>query len=484
MNQAGENVVKAVCRSFRSVTGAAGVALLLLWLPVVLGCGGTSSSRPTQPLTYEFASSTRVCQQTFSGILQASQSFDLSLKEGVWGVIKWMKDEGTLVASGEKLVVIDMENYETRLRDQEASLRHYRENRDRFDAVNPYELRKSRDESVRKALNLELKKNEQGWLFQRVPANELERTRIDLERATLEEEHAKALLEFQQNVTARGFDTPFSRRRTELEAMAKSIERDYSRRRLESLKRGPLPEELERSGFQLNVASGELWLARESEITASGSRDIARKTLDFQQETFVSQVRQTRERLKQSEISAPYPGMVIHPVIYDGKATPGDQIWEGLVFMKVVGTAGYILDAAVDENISSNLKIGMPATVSFDAFPTQRFSGTVTFVGKMPRRFMSRTRSDFKKFPVQVGVDVGTLPVKLGQKAMIGAVSLRQQGVFLPRDVVRGEGASATVLLWESSSFVERPVTIEPFDGDFVRWLNPPQEKGLVQFPP
>ena len=37
----------------------------------------------------------------------------------------------------------------------------------------------------------------------------------------------------------------------------------------------------------------------------------------------------------------------------------------------------------------------------------------------MPRRTWSRTKTDFKKFPIQVSVEVGSVPVKLGQKGVV-----------------------------------------------------------------
>ncbi len=459
--------------------------LCALWLSILSGCASTSGTAPATEIQpyFDFKAGERKSIVDFVGVLEAASSTPIMLDEGAWGIVKWLQEEGKVVASGDLIVKIDMSESEEGLRYSTTSLRHSRDQAHEHEIKSPLELRKEEVEVGKKKSELEHKINELALLQKGAPWNERARMETDVEKAKIELYHAKKMLEFQRNVSERGFDNPFSLRKQEIELKSKEIEQDYSFRSLEKIRSGPFPEEVAKARFEVEVASGEAWLAANQFLSASVSQGLETKSYEFQVELNSSELRRCEERLKQRVINAPSPGLVIYPLLWGSeKVAPGAEVWQGLTFLKIVGTETFQLDAAVDETVSSLIKPGIPMDVEFDSFPGKICRGKISFVGKSPRRIRGRRGSEFKKFPIQVSVDVGSLPVKLGIKARARGIVGSGTGVFLPREAVQGSEASPTVTIKTLFGSEKRDAVVEPFDADFLLWKNPPASEGTVLY--
>jgi len=458
------------------------LALVISCLPVCYGCFGSATNDNSLPLTYDFRAEKKISKVVFSGMIEASETTLLSLRDG-WGILKWMKTEGSTVASGERCVSIEMNDIAEQLRynqnalgDSQIALK-----KEVFNA--PLEIAKQSGDVVKKKQEYLLKKEEKAWLLKGKPSDERWKALTDLEKGTVEQSHAKKMYEFQKKVSDRGFDSPFALRRQEIDVLGREIEVDYTKRLLKEMQVGPFPEEIVKSDYQIEVASGETFLAKNQLQTASVSCDIKQKRLDFSVELCLADLRKDTDRFNQREVFSPVTGLMIYPNVWGGKMAPGQEVWEGFTFAKIVGTTSFIIEASVDETQSSLLNAGCSAAVILDSLPDRVFPGKIIVVGKAPKRNpFQRVKSDVKKFPVQLGVDLASFPVKLGMKCSVAVTTKEGDGVFLPRDALKMEGASATVNLVDRWGISTISANIEPFDSDYVKWLNPPASEGTVVY--
>lgn len=454
------------------------VFILILY---IVGCSTSARNTGVEKPVFCFKSQTKTQTVSFSCSLIASETIPISLKPGVWGKIKWIVDEGAIVASGDLIAKIDMEPYEEQLRNRESAERHAREQLNNFMVEAPFSLGELGNEISEKERLLELRKHEMDWLTDGKSFSEKLRAKTDVEKAGIGIDHSQQSLILQKKVAERGFAAPHSVRTAEIEVQRREIELDYSERLVKKFGEAPLPEEEAKISYQTQVASGELWLAKNQLSSASTTRAIEQKRIDFQIEINSSQFRKTKIKLEQRELFAPGAGIVIFPFTWGRKAAVGQSLWQGMNFMEIVSTNSFILDAAVDEHISSILRVGASASILMDCDPNQPLFGEVLLVGKLPRRSF-REKSQFKKFPVQLSVSGDTQSLRIGEKGKVDVFLDSAVGVFLPRDILLGTEASPTVKLWERGVIKEIPVSIEAFSSDFVKWVNPPASSGKLLY--
>jgi len=450
---------------------------------LALGCDFTTQNVTSKSdLSYDFREEVKVSRVSFPGTVVAASFTNISLRQDASGIIGWLKEEGSLVASGDLIAIIDMSESENELRNAETRLRGSKAKLEAQILGNPKTMAESGAAVKAKIRDLELRKNELERLRDGAAPEDLWRAETDLAEAALACSFSRQLCEAERRIAERGFDSPFSLRQKELDLQAREIERSYNRQRLEKLHAGPFPEEIARNVFRADVASCEVELAHDQFLSASASCQVLAKEHEYSIEVDTSELRRTRERLDQRRIFAPGPGLAIIPVLWGEKFAPGKQVWEEVPFMKIVSTQAYEIDASVDEPVSAVLKSGAVAWVRIDSFPGEIIPGKISFIGKSPRQQIFRRRSEFKKFPVTVSIGVSSLPIRVGLKATVTVEPQQAGGVFLPRDLLMGDEASPTVRLKGPFGVSVRSVKVAPFDADFVRWLDPPASEGTVLY--
>ncbi|MBF0502543.1 MAG: hypothetical protein HQM09_20565 [Candidatus Riflebacteria bacterium] len=462
------------------------MGLAVFAISLVTGCGGAttvSTSMAGGPPRYPFKRVSRSSVVNFSGVLQASESRELALKYSAYGTLLWIREEGAIVASGDVVARFDMSDLDDNFRSRKTAWRHANEQFATNQTADPFELGKLVVDLCSRDRDRDARRED----FELLKAGKTQDVRwqadADYTRAILERDHARQILGFQREVNRRGFDTPFALRKLELETTSREVDADFARRGCDRLASGPTVEELARAEHQIEVASGEWYLAGRSLESASASRQISRKSIQFQIELNAARVQKANMALAQAETRAPCPGMIIYPLLWgQDKVVSGIDFWDGMAFMNLVSTGSFLMDTAVDETISAVLKPGMPALVRLDPWPAVSLKGKIASVGKVARRERGQNPSDFKLFPVIVAIDVATLPVRLGLKGAVSVIVASGTEVILPRDLVTGEGASATVRLEGFTGVSTCPVKVEPFDADFVRWIDPPSDSGILRY--
>ena len=84
-------------------------------------------------------------------------------------------------------------------------------------------------------------------------------------------------------------------------------------------------------------------------------------------------------------IQAPMDGLVVLQSIWRGtemgQIQTGDQIAPGQPFMKIVDTRGMQMEGVVSQVESDEMRLGEPATITFDAFPELKLKAKVSSLG-------------------------------------------------------------------------------------------------------
>ena len=113
-----------------------------------------------------------------------------------------------------------------------------------------------------------------------------------------------------------------------------------------------------------------------------------------------------RDTLSKTTIRAPMDGLVTRLPVEEGEvAVIGTMNNPGTVLLTISDMSVVEAVMEVDETDIPNVKIGQKAEVTIDAWPNQRFSGTVTEVGSSPRDRSLGSSTDAVNFEVKIQLD-------------------------------------------------------------------------------
>jgi len=128
---------------------------------LALGCDFTTQNVTSKSdLSYDFREEVKVSRVSFPGTVVAASFTNISLRQDASGIIGWLKEEGSLVASGDLIAIIDMSESENELRNAETRLRGSKAKLEAQILGNPKTMAESGAAVKAKIRDLELRKNE------------------------------------------------------------------------------------------------------------------------------------------------------------------------------------------------------------------------------------------------------------------------------------------------------------------------------------
>ena len=172
-------------------------------------------------------------------------------------------------------------------------------------------------------------------------------------------------------------------------------------------------------------------------------------------------------------IETPVGGLVVLESMYKGNSqfgqtSPGDQVYPGALFMRVVDISKMVLNASVNQVDAQSVRIGQKTTVILDAYPDMELSGRVVSVGAMATagggsRFGRGGDSQhMKNIAVLIAIDQEderVLPDLSGSADVL--ISTADAGVIVPREALRGVDGRTVVYVREGDGFAEREVVVD-----------------------
>jgi len=118
---------------------------------------------------------------------------------------------------------------------------------------------------------------------------------------------------------------------------------------------------------------------------ASDAADL--RVLEITQEITVRQRDRYKSDIDKFTITAPIGGLAVMQTIIRGaelgQVQQGDQVGPGQPFMKIVDVNGIQVQASASQVESEEMRLGQPATITFDAFPDLKLTAKVANIGAM-----------------------------------------------------------------------------------------------------
>ncbi len=161
---------------------------------------------------------------------------------------------------------------------------------------------------------------------------------------------------------------------------------------------------------------------------------------------------------------APISGLIVMQSIFRGgdmgQIQLGDQISPGQPFAKIVDISSMQLDAGVNQSESENIRLGQPATISFDAFPGLVLKGKVIAVGALA---IGGWRANYyiRSVPVRVAI-LGSDPRVIPDLSAAADVLLSESdgNVVLPREALQQADGKTVVYVKQAGAFAPREVQL------------------------
>ncbi len=202
-------------------------------------------------------------------------------------------------------------------------------------------------------------------------------------------------------------------------------------------------------------------------------QDLKTKQMSYKAEIRILEL--TRERharhrdrhkidVERFTIKAGMDGMVVIQTIWRMgeyvQIAEGDQVSPGQPFMKVVNPNGMLVDASISQVGSDDIRLGQPATISFDAFPGLTLKAKVFSMGAMATGGW-RQNYYLRTLPVRLlieGSDKRVIPDLSAAADVI--VDRKEDQLRVPLEAVQQKGGKSFVYVWLGNRYELREVKL------------------------
>ena len=191
--------------------------------------------------------------------------------------------------------------------------------------------------------------------------------------------------------------------------------------------------------------------------TASASHHEAEASLGY-----------IRTQLNNTVLYAPLNGRVIAKHRERGRVVPpGDPLYT------IADSTNLLVRAEVDESDAGKVKIGLLATITSDAFPGRKITGTIDKIAWRVGR--KQVHSDNPAEMTDTKVLEAEIPIQLDPQLRIGmamnvkiSTGQKDKALLIPRSAVQRRGQDILVLVVKDGVVEERPVQLGAFEGQIV----------------
>lgn len=165
----------------------------------------------------------------------------------------------------------------------------------------------------------------------------------------------------------------------------------------------------------------------------------------------VVNVELSRNGVGKTVVRAPFAGTVL-----DVKAEVGETSSPGMPLVELADASELHVDVEIDEADLGRIKVGMAAELALDAFPQERFRGSVKEIAPSVTRDPRGGRS--------VAVDVAVAPdprLRVGMSADVDViVAIQKDALWVSPNAVLGRGAERAVFVVEGGTAHKRVVDV------------------------
>jgi biotin carboxyl carrier protein len=249
-----------------------------------------------------------------------------------------------------------------------------------------------------------------------------------------------------------------------------------------NVRRAELDVEKNELVSKIEAQKNDLTLQQNKRVLAELEKDIESHQASGQATIYLAQEKynkakiamdQAQQNLDHMHVAAPMDGLVSIQKNVDASGgffftgmslpdfRPGDQVRPGNAIVQVLDPGGMNLTAHVPEDQHDNVKVGEPASVTFDAIPAKTFRGTVKTVAGMAMQsfFNSESAHGFEVTIQLSDADPGLRP---GLTAEIVFKGPRQSAVeSVPRQALLMKDGKRVVYVKAGGSYQQREIQIK-----------------------
>lgn len=231
--------------------------------------------------------------------------------------------------------------------------------------------------------------------------------------------------------------------------------------------------------FQLLAEEGTASTEQlEQEVRLQELADEAeRRSLDITVEQDQKRLDRTEFDFEKMRLRTPVGGLVVIETMFSRgsfqQASPGDQVYGGAYFMRIVDLSSMAVYAELNQADSQIIELGAPVKVRLDAYPDVVFEGRIKNVGAMAtssggsggRRGppgSSGTRGDWiKKVPVLVEIVDSDERIQPDLSASVDViVETREDSLVIPRAAIAEVEGAPVVWVENDRAFEMRQVQL------------------------
>ena len=231
--------------------------------------------------------------------------------------------------------------------------------------------------------------------------------------------------------------------------------------------------------FKLLAEEGVASTAQlEQEVRLQEEADTAeRRSLDITVEQDLKRLERTEFDFEKMRLRTPVGGLVVIETMFSRgsfqQASPGDQVYGGAYFMRIVDLSSMAVYAELNQADSQIVDLGTPVKVRLDAYPDVVFDGRIKSVGAMAtsggssggRRGppgSSGTRGEWiKKVPVVVEILASDERIQPDLSASVDVITeTQQEALVIPRAAIAGIREAPTVWVENDGEFEMRQVQL------------------------
>jgi len=416
--------------------------LLLLLLAALSGCNPTDNTDDDQVLG-------EVRKRDFSielhiiGVLDAAKSHMISSGiEGANGKIIYLIDDGERVEEGTPLVRFDRALFEKEVAELESQVKSYGAAVKAAEQVVAFEINQVRREVIsakygESVAALDLKRLQKGD-----GPLKLSSLKEEQQKVTIELKRYQSFLQDLESFKEKGFDNPAEVSSTKEKVAAYTRELASVNKRYETYEQHVLPALLE-SG-RAKVQNTAL-ISQQTE--QGGKYKVAKVNASLLQvkgilQTKESALAKAKFKLAQTEIKAPFAGIVIHYKTFRNgekrKPREGDSVFMNQPILYLPDVSKMMIKTRAREVDLHKIKLGQQGNIVVDAYPDARLTGELTFIGSLATAEDSH-KSFEKYFQVLFKVNEEdnrlrpgmTCRISIQVEALTDALSVPVQAVFM-----------------------------------------------------
>jgi multidrug efflux pump subunit AcrA (membrane-fusion protein) len=171
------------------------------------------------------------------------------------------------------------------------------------------------------------------------------------------------------------------------------------------------------------------------------------------------------EDLKKFTFTAPMDGLAVIQTTFtrNGELSQiqlGDAVYSGQIFMKIVDTSKMQVETSANQTECNQLRIGMPARITLDAFPGLMLKGKIYSIGAMGVRGW-RENYYIRNVPVRVVIDDQDPRLIPDLSAAVDIIlAQRENALILPLEALHREGGKAVVYVKRGNRFERRTIQV------------------------